>query len=190
MFVIQDGTGTGKRVGVNDDNRLRAESIAISRQAFIAQKRSDAYLFCTNGFVSITTTGTEHGIFYIKYTGEYEFHIDSIRTCGTVGNRWLLYKNPTTGTLISGATNGNVINTNLQSNNEFEGLAYKGGDGSTITDGTVMENWINNTGHSTELFDGTIILGKNDSVAVSTVLDSAGLVCIRILGFLDFGNTL
>lgn len=186
-FFIKDGTGQGYNAKVFDNNKLAVQSVSQSRLAYFADTEKASYLIATGGFISLTTTDTETGILYLKYTGDGDLHITSIRTCSTASNKWLLYKNPTTGTLISNATAGISNNTNFGSSNVLPATVYKGADGATLTNGSIIENWINASGHSTEEFDGVLILQKNDSIALTCEVPSAADACVRILAFEDSG---
>lgn len=188
--LIEDGKGTGVKAEVKPNNKLAVEAISASRAAYIADVNEKSFMFATGGFISLSTTGVNNGIFYLKYTGEGHLHIDSIRACGTGVQKWLLYKDVTTGTLVSTATAASVNNTKLDSSAVLSYTAYKGADGLTVTDGTIIENFINNGGHSTEIFDGTLILGKNDSIAMTCEVTASIDVCVRILAFEDAGTVL
>ena len=190
-MIIEDGTGNGNKAKVTDDNKLQTESVSISRAGYIADAKGGNYLMSTGGFITLTTTGVEHGIMHLKYNGEGHLHINSIRTCGTVSQKWLIYRDSSTGTLISDATAGTVVNTKLESSNQLDCDFYKGANGSTVTNGTVIENLINHNGHSNEIFDGTLILGKGDSLTLTCELPTtSGDVCVRIMAFEDGGTVL
>lgn len=189
-FTIKDGKGTGYSVEVKSNNKLAVESVTTGRASYYADVEEASYLISTGGFISLTTTDTETGILHIKYTGNGHLHLTSIRTSGTAVNKWLLYKNVTTGTLISNAVAGSVYNSAIYSSNTLSSTIYKGADGYTVTDGTIIENWINAAGHSTENFDGALILSKNDTLTLTTEVSSAADVCVRILCFEDAGIVL
>jgi len=189
-MIIESGEGNRYKAEVKSNNKLATEAVVASRAAYQADVEGQSYLFSTGGFISITTVDTETGIFYIKYNGEGHLHLTSIRTCGTASNLWKFYKNPTGGTLISAATAAESNNTKFDSSNTVDVNCYKGANGSTLTGGTVIENWINAMGHSTEEFDGVLILGKNDSLALTCQVPSSASVCVRILGFVDAGVVL
>lgn len=186
-LFIKDGTGAGYNAKVFSNNKLAVQSVSQGRAAYFADVEEASYLIATGGFISITTANTETGVFYMKYTGDGDFHITSIRTCGVETNKWLLYKDASTGTLISNAVSGVITNTSIASSNLAPITCYKGAEGDTVTNGTVIENWINGMGHSTEDFDGVLVLKKNDSLALTCEVPMASDVCVRILGFEDTG---
>ena len=181
---IEDGKGSGKLAQVDSTNRLSVDAKTHSEVHDIATEDGQVYMFSTNGFITISSTGTETGILYIKNTSATKFLvINAIRTCGTVVQKVKFYRNSTAGTLISGASNGQITNTNFTSSNAAEATCYKGTNGSTLTDGTHLGNHINGIGHSTVYADDAIILGRNDTFSITFELASSGDVCAAVVGY-------
>lgn len=184
--MILDGTGKGYRLAIDKNNRAQTLSVSKTEMTDISTREGEAYIFASGPFTSITTTGVEHGFMYIKNTSTTkELHIDNIRTCGETIQKWRLYKGVTAGTLVSGATDGISNNINLTKANQAEVTVYIGSDGSTITDGTMIEHWINDVGHSNEEFDGALVLGTNDTLALSLETDTAGDFCCRMIAYYE-----
>lgn len=181
---IEDGSGTGKYAAVTTNNKLKVDAETHSELHDISIVEGQVYMFSTGGFVNITSTNTETGILYIKNDSATKYLIiHSIRTCGEQIQKVLLYKNSSAGTLISGATNGQITNLNLSSSNASEATCYKGANGSTVTDGTIIGNHINNVGHSTIHTQDALILGKNDTLTITFELATAGEVCAAVEGY-------
>jgi len=142
-MILEDGTGTGTRLKINSNYRAEVESTTQTRIADVSVREGQAYTVAS-GFISLTTTVSYSGVLWIKNTdteGRNMF-IEHIRVCGTGAGtmsmealQCVVYRNPTTGTLISGASSAYATNNNFGSANEFNGLAYKGVDGNTITNG-------------------------------------------------------
>jgi hypothetical protein len=170
---------------VNNDGRALVESVSLSNITN-ASRKGQAFLL-TSDFKDITTTGQEHGFFFIKNTStDKMLMIDRIRTCGTGTQKWKLYKNPTAGTIINalGSPTASEVafsNTNFASGVVASGNAYVGGEGHSISGGTFIGQWINGTGHSLESYQGAIQLGTNDSVALTVEVPSAITVCTNWL---------
>lgn len=184
--IIEDGTGQGHTLKVNKKNRATVSAENKPVMAIVSDEEGDAYVFASGDFIAITTTDTEFGILHVKNTSTTKnLHIYSIRSCADVINKWKIYKNSTGGTLISGATAGSSNNLNIVSQNTADVNCYKGADGTTVSGGTMLEHWINDVGHSTEVFDGSLILGRNDSVELSVEVPSAGDVCCRIIAYYE-----
>lgn len=179
--IIEDGTGKGYKAKVDKNGQVSVKASTQSEASFISHEQGGAYIIATGSFTSVTSG--ESGLLYIKYTGDKQLHIANVRTCGTGVQKWRMYKDVTTGTLVSGANAASVNNANITSKNVLDEISYKGVDGSTITDGTVMDQWINNGGHSSEEFDGIVVLGKGDSIAFSCEVSSSIDVCIRVICF-------
>jgi len=107
--------------------------------------------------------------------------VSNVRVC-TTGSGYVqarLYKNPTTGTLITGGTAVTVVNTNFGSGTApFDGSAIKGADSLTITDGTIMENWTQSApGNDNQNFQGAIILGPGNSIGLEVKPSAVGDIC-------------
>ena len=181
---LQDGTGSGKFAGVTTDNRLQVDARTFSEVHDKSINEAQVYMFSTGAFINITTTGAETGVLYLKNTSSTKFLIlSSIRTCGDVIQKVTFYKNPTGGTLISGATAGQTTNLNLSSSNTADVVNYRGANGSTITGGTWLGQHINHVGHSTLETKDAIVLGKNSSFAIAFEVATSGDVCAAIEGY-------
>lgn len=184
--IIEDGTGQGYKAKINSKNRMLVSAENKPVMAIVSGEDGEAYVFASGDFISITTTGTETGLLHLKNTSTTKnLHIYSVRTCADVINKWKIYKNSTGGTLISEANAGSSNNLNVTSSNIADVNCYKGADAKTVSGGTMLEHWINDVGHSTEVFDGALILGRNDSVELSVELASAGDVCCRIIAYYE-----
>lgn len=184
--IIEDGTGQGYTLKINKRNRATVSSENKPVMAIVSDEDGEAYVFASGDYIPITTTGTETGILHLKNTSTTKLlHVYSVRTCADVLNKWKFYKNSTGGTLISDANAGSSNNLNIVSTNTADVNCYKGADSKTISGGTMLEHWINDTGYSTEIFDGALILGRNDSVELTVELATAGDVCCRIIAYYE-----
>jgi len=116
MDSIIDGTGNGYRLEINSDNRAVTSSITETKVIDISERKGLAFIFASGDFIDLTTTATETGFFHLKNTdSNRHLHVKSIRTCGSQLQKWKLYKDVTTGTLISNATAGSKNNMNFSS---------------------------------------------------------------------------
>jgi len=186
MTIIEDGTGDGFDAKVNSANQLETFSVSRNEMTNVSISDGDTYLFASGDFINITTTGTETGFLYVKNTSATKnLHIQSIRSCGDTIQKWKVFTGVTTGTLVSAATAGSSNNINQTSSNSADVTVYKGVDGSTRTNGTMIEHWINNVGHSIEVFDGAMVLGRNDSITLTLETDTAGDYCARVIGYYE-----
>jgi hypothetical protein len=183
-YIIQDGSGTGYKAAVDTSQRLQALATIQIENKFVSENDGQAYIFSTNGFITISTTDTETGIFYVKNTNQdKKLYISRIRTCAEQVHKVILYKNPTGGTVISDQTTGTKTNMNLGSANVAQADVYKGADGKTLSGGTHLAQHINGVGHSSESFNDAIILGTNDSIGITFELGTAGDCCVAVVGY-------
>lgn len=135
--TIQDGTGTKLKVKVNSENRLLSQTINESEFDHAVGK-GEAYNINTE-FLTITGS-SEVPLLYIKSNEDRDlvlnaWFIGTDANSGTATRLSLLkiYKNPTSGTIISSGTDITPVNRNFGSNNSLECIAKKGGDGFTVS---------------------------------------------------------
>jgi hypothetical protein len=181
---IDDGTGSGKQAKVDGSNRLVTLATTKAELEYISEEDGQAFVISHGDYITISTTGTETGILHVKNTSTNKnFHVSSIRTCGTQIQKWKLYKNSTGGTVLSDQTAGSSQNLNITSANTADLTVYKGADAKTVSGGTMMGHHINDIGHSEDLFEGSLILGTNDSLELTVELASGGDICCRVVGY-------
>jgi len=171
MAIIQDG-GTGKSAAIDNTARLSTRSVQQS-ETENATDTGDSYNINT-GLVTLTTAG-ESGVFYLSTNEDKNIHIDSVvvimgpSTGGSATDttRIRFYRNPTAGTLISGASAvDDNENRNFGSSKVLDSTAYKGAEGNTITDGAVIIESLVSPG-SRVAFSIDLVLTKGDAIAVS-----------------------
>lgn len=185
-IVIKDGSGTGKEAKVDSKNRLSTLAISEQQMHDISSSEGDVHYVSTLGFIDINTLNTETAILYTKNTSTTkQFVINSIRTCGNQIQKVLMYRNPSTGTIIDNATAGQNTNANFSSSKTPSLTTYKGADTYTFTDGTHLGNHINGVGHSTEKTGDAVILGPNDSFGLTFELANSGVVCAALEGYFE-----
>jgi hypothetical protein len=171
---IQDGTGTGKTVKVDNNNQLHTTSITRSNTQD-ATIKGNSYNVNT-GDIGLTST-TESAVMYFKndeapVNGETAFIVDSIaigiNNLGTTSGmaKITIVKNPTAGTIVTNAVAVDMNeNRNFGSSNSLDSLIYKGVEGDTFTDGTDIAQFyqsIGSRGFYTLDFD----LPKGSSIGV------------------------
>jgi hypothetical protein len=134
----------------------------------------NTFVTSTN-FLSFTgVTGQENGVLYIKNNSDKKMLVHHIKLWSGTTSQFTkisVYKNPTTGTLISSAIAAEVQNINFGSSNDYEGLAYQG-DGTflTVTDGNVFGRHYLGVGNQQMLmfmWNGAVALDKGSSLAVT-----------------------
>lgn len=121
----------------------RAQTRTVSEsEAQEAVEKGDGFNI-NSGKMALTTT-TESGVLYFKNNTDRAFIIEfvavGIGSAGTTSDLTdiTFVLNATAGTLISGATNADIVeNRNTGSNKTLDdSLVYKGAEGNTITDGS------------------------------------------------------
>ena len=173
-FQIQDGTGSSRKAAVSDLNRILVDSITEERAVYNSIEKGNTFVISTN-FLSITgVTGQENGILYIKNNSDKKMLIHHIKLWSGTASQFTkisVYKNPTTGTLISTAIASDVQNINFGSSNEYVGLAYQGnGTNLTVTNGSVWGRHYLGVGNQQMLmfmWNGAVVLEKGNSLAVT-----------------------
>lgn len=167
---LQDGTGSGYRAKISDDNRLLTQ--AITETASDHHSELGKRFNLNTGDITLTSANAS-GVLYFKNNDTENFHATVIvfnlgaSTSGTGDMLIEIIKNPTTGTLISNAT---AVTTN--SNFHFgsavtlTGLAYKGVEGATISDGSVFASTRAASNGRIVLTLGEIIIPKGSSIGI------------------------
>jgi hypothetical protein len=188
-MILQDGTGKGYQLQITELNRAETDATIKTRIADISLREGQAYTIAS-GFISLTTTASYSGVLWIKNTDTEgrDMFIEHIRVCGTGAGtmsmealQCIVYRNPTTGTLISGASAAYKANNNFGSANEFNGLAYKGADGNTITNGDWFTQFTTHIpGHSVIDFNDSIILPKNSSIGFALKPTDTCEICMEV----------
>jgi len=179
--VIKSGN-SGYTAEVDEFNDLHTFSTSRTESA-VNTLLGNTY-WTASGFISLTTTGSFSGIYYLKNTHQArEFHVEFLRTCGLAAAQWQLYRNPTTGTLISGGTAVTPGNAGFSEGGALTATVLGGADGDTVTDGAVIAQWINGAGHSVQEFKGSLVLGPGDSMALVCKPTAATTVCVTLMGW-------
>jgi hypothetical protein len=172
MEQIQDGTGKGFLVKVDNDNRLYSNAVT-REEVELSVFLGNAYNINT-GAVTITNAATDNGIWYLKNTGASDVVIHEIliilgTSTGGIGDGTLkVFRNPTTGTLISGALAVEAnVNRNFSSSNTLDVVTYRGATATTITDGITLGS-TNRSGASVVNFTSTpFLLKTGNSIGIS-----------------------
>lgn len=174
---ITDGTGTGFEVKVDGDNRIHTLSTTLSVQQHATLEQDS---FNVNSGLIVLTAATEAGILYLKNNETRKLQVSGVVVFMGPGasadaadtTHIRVYKNVTTGTLVSdGRTIGNDGSI-IKSNRDFGSAsvlladAYRGGTANTITDGTPHIESLVSPGNRV-FFGLDEVLREGDSIAVS-----------------------
>lgn len=169
---ITDGSGSSVLAKVGQSSRrLYVEGVQEEERNLAAQS-GDAYTSNT-GDITLTSDSSS-AVAYLKNNGDRDIvvvktiFILGTSTGGTGDWTAQLYRNPTAGTIITGAVDFEILaNRNFGSSNLPDGNFYKGAEGNTITDGQQYTNTIYGaTGQRYVLDVGETIIGKGQSLGV------------------------
>jgi hypothetical protein len=141
---IIDGTGSGQRVLVDNNNQLHTFSVTETEQKQAAELGNE-YNVNTGTIAFSTNSSTRTTLVYLKNDEDEDYIITALAiglgtrsaTVSDAANVYIV-RNPTSGTTI---TNANAVdmksNTNFGSNKTLKSttLVYKGADGEGATSG-------------------------------------------------------
>lgn len=181
--TIMDGQGGNRRAGVTDNNRLKTQAITVT-ELTAATEDSNSFVAASD-FVTLTDTSDFSGVFYFKNTSEdKDYHIESLRTCNDSFCYYKVYRNVTSGTLVSSGTAGTIVNGSFGSNDTPASTVLKGADGLTQTDGDLLGTHMQGAGHSTQEWKGGIDLTPGTSLSIFVKPSTNPTdVCIQMIGF-------
>jgi hypothetical protein len=141
MSKLEDGTGQGYLQKVNGNNQAYTYSVSINEDGE-ATKTGRSYNINT-GWITLTND-TVTPVLYLKNNEVEDLHVTAIAVGfgpstggGTIIEDIIAVRNPTAGTIVSGATDVDInSNRNYGSASVLTVDAYKGATGNTMTDGT------------------------------------------------------
>lgn len=171
-MIIEDGNGTSTQAKVNKKSRLYTFSVTEEKSR---NATSDGRSYNINSGSIELTSANESGVFYIKNNENNDLHIDTVVViCGaSTGGASTddviveIIRNPTAGTLISGASAVSVnANRNFGSSSTLTVDAYKGAEANTVTDGDLYILSLLQPA-SRVPFDIDALLPKGSSLAVT-----------------------
>ena len=139
---IKDGTGTGNKAMVGDKNRLHTHSLSATA-ASVATASGEAFNV-SSGLVTLTSAN-ESSLLYVSNTEEDIISITTLfinlgtSTGGSSEGTLKFQLNPTEGTLITDATEAQVLNRHVGNSINLSANAYKGAEGKTCTGGDSIQ---------------------------------------------------
>lgn len=168
---INDGTGTGYSLKIDNNNRAWTDSV-VRTQKQEAALNGVGYNLST-GSIVLTTAGNS-AVFYLKSNEINPVVIDRLlvilgnSTGGSGSGTITITRNPIAGTIVSGASPIAIqSNNDFGSTNTLNATIYKGATGDTITGGETRAITTRSTFIEPVEFVNQIILRRGSSVAVS-----------------------
>jgi hypothetical protein len=168
---IEDGTGQGLSAKVNEFGQLSTKSVISTLENFGATK---GYTFNVNtGTISLTSANAS-ALLYLKNNGESSVYVSSIgylignSTGGSGDIDVEVLRNPTAGTIVSGATDVDIVaNKNFGSSRPLTADVFKGAEGNTFTDGELAyRSLLNSAGKQYTIATGSVILPRGSSIGI------------------------
>ena len=169
---ITDGSGSG--YGAKVDNHFRLYTDAVT-QSTVEQAAQNGDSFNVNTGTISLTSDDERALIYLKNNGDEDIVIATIgyllgnATGGSGDLLATVLRNPTAGTIVSGATAVDIIaNKNFGSSATLEADAYKGSSSTTLTDGTVAYySLLSAAGRSYAISTGDVVIPKGSSIGIN-----------------------
>ena len=172
MEIYIGNPSTGDKAKVTPAGLLKTHSVS---ESIVEDAAGAGNSFNINtGIISLTSASTS-AMLYFKNNGEEQIHISTIgfllgnSTGGTGDLVCDVVKNPTAGTIVSGATDVDINqNKNAGSSKVLTVNAYKGAEALTVTGG---EAWYTSllpgAGRGYVIATGTLVLTPGSSIGVS-----------------------
>lgn len=158
MTTFRDGTGAGYLAKVTSTNRLAVTTENISGVAVASLERGSAFSIGTQGTVSITTTGADSAILYVRNDSPAPLIIGGFIVSSTQTGTWTVRRNPTAGTITTSGTALTPINLNFSSGAAAAATCFLGANGLTSTGGTIPLNGFTVAGFTVFDTQGSVIL--------------------------------
>lgn len=193
---IQDGTGKSYFAGVDTNGRLQVKSIS---EGFNVDAAINGENYNINTGRFNLTSDSKSSILYLKNNEDKDFIIQEIlvivgeSTGGSGDFKIDIIKNPTAGTIVSSATDADIVeNRNFGSARQLIADVYKGAEGRTITDGSVFAESLRSAATAVSFDADVIILEKSNSIGVEITPQSGNTsttVSVAVVGFLFNGES-
>jgi len=172
MNVITDGKGSGYSAEVTANHRLKTTGVDLTLTE-AASETGDTYNLNT-GTIALTSA-SESALFYVKNNEGTNLIIESIIInfkdyVGTAGQPTLhVYRNPSTGTIISNAVAGVQSNRNYGSKKALDIDIFQGANGNTMNTGdSQVEVFLPSTAALTFVeFSTIVVLPKGAAIGIS-----------------------
>ena len=188
--TIQDGTGTKRKLRITQNGRAAVDAIIEERAVFNSVEDGNTFII-TSDFIS-APSGSETGLLYVENTSNLNMLIHHVKLwTGTTSttSEVRVYRNPTTGTLISSASAADVNNLNFGSANTYNSIAYQGnGADATITNGSIIGRHYVGVGNQQMvafMWNGAMALPRGTSCAISVTPQTTLSVTAEIEAYFE-----
>jgi hypothetical protein len=173
---IIDGTGSGKRVKVNNTNQLEVSSVSQTTEHYANETRGMAW----HAVLEQTATGANDNIFYFKNTGLTKYVIEGFTYRVASAESILIYLNNNLTTL-SGGTTIVPVNNNTGSSSVPTATIESGNNITGVTVGNLVDRvYLTSTETSSYNFEQDIVLSAGGDFMIQAV-SGAVLVSLTII---------
>ena len=180
-LIIEDGVGTGRTVGVTEENRLKVSAVSYSSEHEVNHHNGQAYSLGS----SLTPTGAGDCFLYIKNDSDTDMIITEFML-NAASDKTVSFKIGDSGTPVGGTTI-TPVNRNAGSGNEADITALNGVDITGLSGGSsVMGVFLKGGETSVRIApSSTFIIPKNK---VFTGYVSTGGVQVKVGMGISFHN--
>ena len=183
-MIIEDGTGTGRKVGVSLDNRLETTTVTEPRLAHESKKHENSYSWTS---VSADIDAGDTALWVANTSTTKDLHISSIYVWADVATQFKIHVPAYPATPAGTAVVGN--NLNRTSGVLAEALAYTDESANAFSAANVILTLRNNEVGTDQFgvlhdFSGSLILGYRNAVAVDIIAESGAFEC-TIFGYFE-----
>lgn len=169
MAQIEDGKGTGSRAQVNSDNQLVVK--AVAETLFESASENGLTYNWSSDLVNIDADDT---VLLVKNMSDVALHIESISIAnGSVASEYTVHLPATEVTVTAGGGGAVVTGTNLNTASSNVADVSAASDETNNTQGNVVFTRFMAVDTNEKITTAGLILGKNKSVAVDVVEDTA-----------------
>jgi len=176
---IEDGTGSGKLVGVNGENRILTESISASVEHHVNHHAGLAF----NVLFNETANNASSLIFYMKNSDDIDITIEGVYTYSSAAGK-IQVRLEDTGT-PSGTTLLTPVNCNVASGSIASGDFYSGTSILGVNGGPEVLNFRTAAAGKTEFFnfEQDIILPKNKTFCLYSGVSGIAYECTVVFNY-------
>ena len=174
---IEDGTGSGKTVKIDSNNRLLTYAVTRTDPLYFNDENQSVYkavVFVTPHSVNPSIEANTY-FFYVKNTSENHLHINRFRYWSESNEIIDIYIN------MSGSPVGGTeivpVNSNLGSGNQANGTFLKGSGITGLSGGILIGRSRIPSSHDIQelAYESTLILQKNNNIVLSTPIGGSDM---------------
>jgi hypothetical protein len=184
---IEDGYN-GTSAKVDSSNRLHTKSVTQTEEQ---SQANEGYTYNINTGTINLTSANKSAVLYLKNNSTKDLKITTVgylfgnSTSGSGDLALEILRNPTGGTIVSGASDVTVnINKNFGSPRTLLADVYKGAEGNTLTGGEVaLPSLLAGSARTYIIGTGVLIIPQGQSIGVN-ITPQSGNTSMNVMVFL------